>query len=203
MVDPPVPLLEEAVDPSPLVQFGRWFEEVASVMESPEAMAVASVDDRGRPSARMVLLKAWGEDGFTFFTNYDSRKGHELEAGSPGALLFYWEPLGRQIRIEGHIEVLGSEGSDAYFATRQRGSQIGARASQQSEPVASRLDLEARVGAVEAEYEGRDVPRPGNWGGLTLVPDSFEFWQHRSDRLHDRLSYRRTGPNWEITRLQP
>jgi pyridoxamine 5'-phosphate oxidase len=203
MVDPPVPLLEEAVDPSPLVQFGRWFEGAAAVMESPEAMAVASVDEQGRPSVRMVLLKAWGEEGFTFFTNYESRKGRELSEGAPGALLFYWEPLGRQVRIEGRIRELDAAESDAYFASRPRGSQVGARASRQSEPIASRSDLEERVAVVEAGFDGREIPRPDNWGGLTLEPDSFEFWQHRNDRLHDRLAYSRSGASWGITRLQP
>jgi pyridoxamine 5'-phosphate oxidase len=202
MVEPPVPLLEEAADANPIAQFAQWYEEAGSVMASPEAMAVATVDEHGRPSARMVLLKDFGEHGFTFFTNYDSRKGRELTDRAASALLFYWEPLGRQVRIEGQVRVLGAGGSDAYFATRHRGSQIGARASRQSEPIASRRDLERRVGAVEAEFEGREVPRPGNWGGLTLVPESFEFWQHRDDRLHDRLAYA-GGPNWVITRLQP
>jgi len=197
------PLLEGDVDPDPFVQFGRWFEDAAAVMDAPEAMAVASVGSDGQPSVRMVLLKQWGEDGFVFHTNYDSRKGRELTEHPMAALLLYWEPRGRQVRMEGPIERTGDDESDAYFATRPHGGQIGAYASRQSEVVASRDELDRRVRALESEYEGRPVPRPPWWGGLRVRPRSFEFWQNRQDRLHDRLRYSPRDGGWHIDRLQP
>jgi pyridoxamine 5'-phosphate oxidase len=203
MVNPVDPLLESSVEPDPLVQFGRWFEEAARVMASPEAMVVASADAEGRPSARMVLLKAWGESGFVFHTNYDSRKGHELTENPHAALLFYWEPRGRQVRIEGSVERTGDEESDAYFATRPRGGQISAYASHQSRSIADRQRLDAKADALTAEYAGRAVPRPPWWGGLRVSPRSFEFWQNREDRLHDRLRYTPAAGGWDVTRLQP
>lgn len=203
MSQPWEPLLESDVDPDPLVQFDRWFEEAAAVMDAPEAMAVASVGPDGQPSVRMVLLKQWGEDGFAFFTNYDSRKGRELTGHPVAALLFYWEPRGRQVRMEGTVERTSDAESDAYFATRPHGGQIGAHASHQSEVVASRDELDQRVRALESEYEGRTVPRPAWWGGLRVRPRSFEFWQNRRDRLHDRLLYTPRPGGWQIDRLQP
>jgi pyridoxamine 5'-phosphate oxidase len=202
-VEPTEPLLEGTVDPDPLAQFGRWFEDAARVMASPEAMAVASADAEGRPSARMVLLKAWDERGFVFHTNYDSRKGRELGANPHAALLFYWEPIGRQVRIEGPVERTDDQASDAYFLTRPRGGQISAYASHQSQTVEDRGRLDAKVEALRAEYEHREVPRPEWWGGLRVSPRAFEFWQNREDRLHDRLRYTPTLAGWEITRLQP
>jgi pyridoxamine 5'-phosphate oxidase len=203
MVERTEPLLEGAVDPDPLVQFGRWFDAAAKVMTSPEAMVVASADAQGRPSARMVLLKAWGEEGFVFHTNYDSRKGRELTENPHAALLFYWEPIGRQVRIEGPVERTDGRESDAYFLTRPRGGQISAYASHQSRTIEDRGRLDARVEALQAEYAGRDVPRPAWWGGLRVSPRVFEFWQNREDRLHDRLRYAGGPAGWEITRLQP
>jgi pyridoxamine 5'-phosphate oxidase len=203
MADPSEPLWEGTADPDPLVQFGRWFDDAARLMDSPEAMALATADSGGRPSVRMVLLKSWDERGFVFHTNYDSRKGRELDEHPHAALLFYWEPTGRQVRIEGPVVHLGDEESDAYFATRPRGGQIGARASHQSEPVESRGALEGLVAAVEAEYAGGAVPRPPWWGGVRVVPEVYEFWQNRDDRLHDRLRYTPGAEGWEITRLQP
>jgi pyridoxamine 5'-phosphate oxidase len=197
------PLLESEVDPDPLVQFGRWFDEAAAVVDAPEAMAVASVGDDGQPSVRMVLLKQWGPDGFVFHSNYSSRKGRELIGHPRAALLFYWEPRGRQIRIEGPIEPTTAEESDAYFATRPRGAQIGALASEQSAVVATRQELDDRVRALEARFEGQEVPRPPGWGGLRVHPVSFEFWQNRRDRLHDRLRYLPGPGGWRIDRLQP
>jgi pyridoxamine 5'-phosphate oxidase len=197
------PLLEGDVDPDPLVQFGRWFEDAATVVAHPEAMAVATVDPHGQPSVRMVLLKAWGADGFVFHTNYGGRKGHELADNPHAALLFYWEPRGRQVRIEGVAEPTGEEESDAYFATRPRGGQIGAYASHQSEVIASRAELDQRTEALRLEFEGRPVPRPPWWGGIRVEPAAYEFWQNRDDRLHDRLRYRAGPTGWEITRLQP
>jgi pyridoxamine 5'-phosphate oxidase len=203
MVERTVPLLEGTVDPDPLVQFGRWFDDAAKVMTSPEAMVVASADAQGRPSARMVLLKAWGEEGFVFHTNYDSRKGRELTDNPHAALLFYWEPIGRQVRIEGPVERTDGRESDAYFLTRPRGGQISAYASHQSRSIEGRGRLDARVEALQAEYAGRDVPRPAWWGGLRVSPRVFEFWQNREDRLHDRLRYAGGSAGWEVTRLQP
>jgi pyridoxamine 5'-phosphate oxidase len=203
MVEPTEPLLEGTADPDPLVQFGRWFDDAAKVMTSPEAMAVASADAQGRPSARMVLLKAWGEEGFVFHTNYDSRKGRELTENPHAALLFYWEPIGRQVRIEGPVERTDGRESDAYFLTRPRGGQISAYASHQSRAIEDRGRLDARVEMVQADYAGREVPRPAWWGGLRVSPRVFEFWQNREDRLHDRLRYAGGSGGWEITRLQP
>ncbi|MBF6556780.1 MAG: pyridoxamine 5'-phosphate oxidase [Acidimicrobiales bacterium] len=203
MVEPTEPLLKRTADPDPLVQFGRWFDDAARVMTSPEAMAVASADAQGRPSARMVLLKAWGEEGFVFHTNYDSRKGRELIENPHAALLFYWEPIGRQVRIEGPVERTDGRESDAYFLTRPRGGQISAYASHQSQAIEDRGGLDARVEMVQADYAGREVPRPAWWGGLRVSPRVFEFWQNREDRLHDRLRYTGGSAGWEITRLQP
>jgi pyridoxamine 5'-phosphate oxidase len=203
MVERTEPLLEGTVDPDPLAQFGRWFDDAAGVMTSPEAMVVASADAQGRPSARMVLLKAWGEEGFVFHTNYDSRKGRELTDNPHAALLFYWEPIGRQVRIEGPVERTDGRESDAYFLTRPRGGQISAYASHQSRAIEDRGRLDARVEALQAEYAGRDVPRPAWWGGLRVSPRVFEFWQNREDRLHDRLRYAGGSAGWEVTRLQP
>jgi len=172
-------------------------------MASPEAMALATATPDGRPSVRMVLLKAWGADGFVFHTNYDSRKGHELTDSRSAALLFYWEALGRQVRIEGPAERTTADESDAYFITRPPGGQIGALASHQSRPIADRGLLDARVAAVEAEYAGRRVPRPEWWGGVRVRAHSFEFWQNRADRLHDRILYTPNAAGWSVVRLQP
>jgi pyridoxamine 5'-phosphate oxidase len=201
--DPFEPLVEGQADPDPLVQFARWFDDAATVVPNPEAMAVATADRDGHPSVRMVLLKSWGEDGFVFHTNYDSRKGRELADNPHAALLFYWEPRGRQVRIEGTVERTGDAESDAYFATRPRGGQIGARASHQSQVVAGRPVLDARVSAVESEFAGRDVARPPWWGGVRVRPTAFEFWQNREDRLHDRLRYEQRSGQWVVARLQP
>ena len=198
MTEPVEPLAEATADPDPLVQFGRWFDDAARVMVSPEAMVVASADAAGLPSARMVLLKSGGESGFVFHTNYDSRKGLELAGRIPVE-----QQGGRQVRIEGHVERTGDRESDEYFATRPRGGQIAAHASHQSRAIAGRESLDARVAALEAEYSDREVPRPAWWGGLSVTPRVFEFWQNRPDRLHDRLRYTPRGEGWEITRLQP
>jgi pyridoxamine 5'-phosphate oxidase len=197
------PLLERDLDADPLVQFGRWFDDAATVVSAPEAMAVATVDADGRPSARMVLLKGWDEAGFVFHTNYDSRKGRELTVDPHAALLFYWEPRGRQVRIEGTVERTSDEESDTYFATRPRGAQIGAYASHQSQVIEDRSLLDARVEALQAEFAGRPIPRPAWWGGVRMRPQCYEFWQNRDDRLHDRIRYRPGPAGWEIARLQP
>jgi pyridoxamine 5'-phosphate oxidase len=189
MVDHDVPLREEDVSSDPLEQFRRWYEEAARVLRMPEAAAVATADTAGRPSVRMVLVKQVDERGFTFFTSYESRKGRELLARPCAALLFYWDLLGRQVRVEGPVEQVSTEESDAYFASRPRGSQLSASASCQSSPVASRAALEARVAEVTLALGEGAVPRPPQWGGFRLRPLSYEFWQNRDDRLHDRLQF--------------
>ena len=203
MADHSEPLDEADVDPDPFVQFGRWFEDADAEVRLAEAVALATVDDRGRPSLRMVLMKAWDRRGFVFHTNYESRKGRELEENRFAALLFYWDPFGRQVRVEGAVEKLSDEESDAYFDTRPLGAQVGAHASRQSQPARSRQSLDLRVQELTKEFEGRTVPRPPWWGGYRLAPDSFEFWQNRDDRLHDRLRYLPAGNAWQLDRLQP
>ncbi len=194
---------ERTVDPDPLVQFGRWYARASEVVDAPEAMAVATADAAGRPSARMVLLKSWGDDGFVFYTNYDGRKSRDLAVNPEAALLFYWEPLGRQVRIEGPVTRTTEAESDAYYATRNLGSRIGAHASHQSRPVADRRALDARVAHWTAEFADGDVPRPPWWGGWRLTPRAWEFWQQGVDRLHDRVRYEADGDRWRLERLQP
>jgi pyridoxamine 5'-phosphate oxidase len=196
------PLNEAELDPDPLRQFAAWFEEAgAAGVRAPEAMAIATAGADGRPSVRMVLLKGYDERGFVFFTGYESRKGGELAANPRAALLFYWDPLGRQVRIEGPVERVAEAESDAYFASRPRGAQISASVSPQSRVVESRAALEAV--AAELEARGGELPRPPTWGGFRLAPETYEFWQHRANRLHDRLRYRREGGRWVIERLGP
>jgi pyridoxamine 5'-phosphate oxidase len=196
------PLDEADLDPDPLRQFAAWFEEAgAAGVRAPEAMALATAAADGRPSVRMVLLKGFDERGFVFFTGYESRKGAELSANARAALLFYWDPLGRQVRIEGPVERVSEAESDAYFASRPRGAQISASVSPQSRVVASRAALEAA--AAELEARGGELPRPPAWGGFRVVPETYEFWQHRANRLHDRLRYSRDGEGWKLERLAP
>jgi pyridoxamine 5'-phosphate oxidase len=187
------------LDADPLTQFRTWFDEAAGVVRVREAMAVATATNEGAPSVRMVLLKAADERGLAFFTHYTSRKGRELAANPQAALLFHWDPLGRQVRVEGAVERVSAEESDAYFATRPEGARVGASASRQSEVLADRAELERRV----AELDGVDPVRPEWWGGLRLVPEAWEFWQHRDDRLHDRFRYRRREGAWVSERLYP
>lgn len=191
------------LDPDPLVQFGAWFAEAEDAVRQPQAIALATADGDGVPSVRMVLLKGWDERGFVVFTNYASRKGRELTANPVAALVAYWDPLDRQVRIEGTVTRLDADESDRYFATRPRASQLAARASHQSEGLADRSVLESAVAALEVEYADRPVPRPSHWGGFRVVPAAFEFWQHRENRLHDRFSYRPEGGGWRIERLAP
>ena len=197
-------LLERDVDPDPVRQFGAWFEEAAAAgMRVPEAMALATATRDGRPSVRMVLLKGFGGRGFDFYSGYESRKGRELAENPRAALLFHWDALGRQVRVEGAVERLPAAESDAYFASRPRGNRLSALASRQSEVVAGREMLDQRVAELAAELRDTEPERPDWWGGYRLVPDSFELWQHRADRLHDRLRYRRAGTAWTIVRLSP
>jgi pyridoxamine 5'-phosphate oxidase len=194
---------EGAASAEPLEQFDRWFSEaLAAKLPEPNAMALATASRHGAPSVRMVLLKEHDARGFVFYTNYGSRKGRELDHNTRAALLFFWAPLERQIRIEGDVERVTRDESAAYFRTRPRGAQIGAWASVQSE-VVTRAVLEARVGELEREYEGREVPVPPFWGGFRLKPTSFEFWQGRENRLHDRLRYVNRASGWQLERLAP
>jgi pyridoxamine 5'-phosphate oxidase len=198
------PLRRRDVDPDPFLQFGRWFAEAArSGVRAPEAAALATATAEGAPSVRMVLVKQTGGTGFVFFTNYASRKGLELAGNPRAALLFHWDTIGRQVRIEGPVERLSAEESAAYVRSRPRASQLSALASPQSRAVADREELERSVAELAARHEGAELPVPDFWGGLRLVPDRFEFWQHREDRLHDRLSYARQNGDWRIERLAP
>ena len=197
-------LLESEVAPDPLEQFRRWYEEAGSAgIRAPHAMALATATPTGSPSVRMVLLKGFDAAGFVFFTGYVSRKAGELEANARAALLFYWDPLGRQVRIEGSVERVSAEESDEYFATRPRGAQLAASASLQSSVLTSREELESRLDGLAAHRKDEDIPRPDHWGGYRLAPESYEFWQHREDRAHDRLRYRKDGGGWLVERLAP
>ncbi len=205
MSDFALPLREEDVDPDPLRQFAAWYGDAARAgLREPGAMAVATSTVGGIPSVRIVLLKRYDEEGFVFYTNYDSRKGRELQANPRAALLFYWDPLGRQIRIEGQTERTSAQDSASYARSRPRGSQLGALASPQSQVIGSRRELEQRVADLAESYADVEVPVPDAWGGFRLLPERFEFWQHREDRLHDRLLYTVEDDwHWRLERLAP
>ena len=188
----------------PIGLFREWFAEAQKgEPNDPNAMTLASATPEGRPSARMVLLKDADERGFTFFTNYESRKGRELLANPQGALLFHWKSLRRQVRAVGRIEPVSDAEADAYFATRARGNQIGAWASDQSRPLESRFVLEKKVAQFAAKFGLSKVPRPPHWSGFRLVPDEIEFWKDGMFRLHDRLMFYRTADGWRTEQLYP
>ena len=198
-------LTRKNVDPNPFKMFEQWFQ-AASEAEPvlPEAVSLATATREGRLSSRMVLLKDFDETGFVFYSNYESRKGLELAENPNAALVFYWRQLERQVCITGTVSRVSREESEAYFRTRPRGSQIGALTSSQSQVVASREVLENRFQQLMAEYEGGEIPLPSYWGGYRLSPDTIEFWQGRSDRLHDRFLYKRQfGGPWQLERLSP
>ena len=199
------PFLESDLDPDPFAQFAKWFEDARGAQPMPEAMTVATSAADGEVSARVSLLKSFDKNGFVFFTNYNSRKAAQLHDNPRAALVFWWQPLERQVRIEGAVCRTTEEESDAYFATRPRGSQLGAWASEQSKVIAGRGDLDARFRELEATYKDQQIPRPPHWGGYRVIPVLIEFWQGRPDRLHDRFVYRlrNDAKDWVLERLSP
>ncbi len=198
------PLDPATCDPDPLVEVRRWMAQaIAASIGTPNAMTLATVDDRGRPAARIILLKEIDTRGFVFFTNYDSRKGADLAAHPSAALVLFWEALHRQVRVEGAVEKIGAADSDAYFASRPRDSQLGAIASPQSQPIENRAILEAAITKLSTSLTDAAPPRPAHWGGYRVLPDLVELWQGQPSRLHDRVRYRRTGDAWTRDRLAP
>jgi len=192
------------LDPDPIRQFAAWFQpRLASGVPEASAMTLATVTPDGHPAARTVLLKEASDQGFVFYTNYGSPKGRQLTAHPQATLVFYWPEVHRQVIVAGPVTRVSDQESDAYFRTRPRGSQLGAWASNQSEPLESREVLERRVAELDRQYRGGDVPRPPHWGGFRLTPEGLEFWQGRTDRLHDRFRYRREAGRWKVGRLSP
>jgi len=198
-------LTEKEVKQDPISMFDKWFNDAiaADVME-PNAMTLATATINGHPSARIVLLKGFNKEGFMFYTNYLSRKGKEMAKNPLASVVFFWGELERQVRIEGTIEKLSREESEAYFHSRPKASQLGALASAQSQEIIGRKDLEAKMAELETEYADKDVPKPSYWGGYILKPRLVEFWQGRRSRLHDRIIYKKIdNKNWKIARLAP
>jgi pyridoxamine 5'-phosphate oxidase len=197
-------LREADASPDPIEQFREWFDQALGAdLYEPNAMTLATATPDGRPSARIVLLKGFDDLGFVFYTNYESRKGSEMEDNPRAALVFHWNELERQVRVEGTVSRVSAEESDAYYASRPRGSRLGAWASEQSRVSDGRETLERRLEELEAEYGEGEIPRPPYWGGYRVEPEAVEFWQGRENRLHDRLLYRRERGGWRIERLQP
>ena len=198
-------LREQDLDKSPFRQFENWFQTAADAgLDEPNAMSLATVSDKGIPSLRTVLLKVWDEKGFVFFTNHGSRKAQDIAVNPNVALLFYWAPLHRQIRVEGTAQKVSTMESLKYFVTRPRGSQLGAWCSEQSSTISSRAILHAKLAEIKQKFQGGEVPLPSFWGGFRVVPSRFEFWQAGDDRLHDRFVYEpETDDTWSIQRLAP
>ena len=198
------PLEREHLDPDPIVQFERWFEEACQDVDTePNAMTLATVDSAGAPAVRMVLLKFFDRNGFVFFTNLESRKAVHIDSNPEVALLFWWPQLERQIEISGVAERISNVEAAKYFVTRPRGSQLGAWVSQQSHVLTSRKALEMKLEEMKRKFANREVPLPSFWGGYRVVPSAIEFWQGQADRLHDRFQYVREGERWRIQRLAP
>ena len=192
------------LDPDPIVEFGNWFADARSAgLVEPTAASLSTADSEGRPSGRMVLLKGVDSRGFVVYTNYESRKGIELTANPWASLHLWWDRLERQVRIEGTVSQFSAAESDGYFASRSRGSQLGAWASAQSRVIGSRAELVEGLRDVERRFSERDVPRPPHWGGFLITPNAIEFWQGQASRLHDRFRYRREGEFWVTERLSP
>lgn len=197
-------LSETNANPDPLQQFRAWFDEaLRSDIVEPNAMTLATVGADGLPSARIVLLKGLDEQGFVFYTNYESRKAQDLAANPAAVLVFWWPPLERQVRIEGQVEKVSAAETEAYFQSRPRASQLGAWASEQSRTIPDREFLEHRLQQLTEQYRDQEIPRPDFWGGYRVIPTQIEFWQGRPSRLHDRLLYRRETDHWAIARLSP
>ncbi len=197
-------LTENDVDDDPILQFGKWFTAaVAAKLYEPNVMTLATADRYGKPSARIVLLKGFDENGFVFYTNYESKKGQDLQENPQAALVFFWPELERQVRIEGLVSKVDPETSASYFHSRPAGSQIGALASPQSKVLDSRESLEKKAVALTQLYEGKEIPCPTHWGGYLIEPTHLEFWQGRASRLHDRIVYDLVDGSWIINRLAP
>jgi pyridoxamine 5'-phosphate oxidase len=197
-------LLETAVNPDPLQQFGVWWQQaIESEIDEVNAMTLATVNADGNPSARIVLLKDYNLDGFVFFTNYESRKGKDLQANARAALVFFWKELERQVRIEGTVSRISAAANDAYFHSRPEQSQLGAWASKQSSIIQSRNELEEQYKNYETQYAGTLIQRPEYWGGYNVKPELIEFWQGREGRLHDRIQYSKQESGWLMERLSP
>lgn len=197
-------LSEKEVDKNPIKQFEKWFSAALEAqLYEPNVMTLATADKTGKPNARIVLLKGVDEQGFSFYTNYLSTKGKELKRNPQACLVFFWAELQRQVRIEGKVEKLDKETSEAYFHSRPQGSQIGAIASPQSQVISNRIDLERKVEELTSTYQDKTIPKPAHWGGYIVKPTSIEFWQGRSSRLHDRIKYDLVNGKWQINRLAP